>query len=311
MSVINKPRRSVSKRLWVYLKGHWALYMFLIPGLLILAFFKFAPMSKIVIAFKNFKPRRGISGSKWVGWANFQRIFQEPEVWQVIRNTLEINLLQIVVCVPLPMFMAIMMNEITIMPIKKSVQTMVYVPHFFTWVVIYSIFFNMFGGMGSVNMLIKQFTGNTIQFFTKAGWFRLMLILSSIWKGTGWSTIVYLSAISAIGSETYEAAIIDGASKRQQVHYITIPSLIPTMVLMLTVRMGSVISGGFDQVLAFYNPSVYDSADILGTFIYRQGIGQADFSFATAVGLFESVVGLMFVLLSNFFSKRLTGHNVW
>ena len=203
------------------------------------------------------------------------------------------------------------MNEITIMPIKKSVQTMVYVPHFFTWVVIYSIFFNMFGGMGSVNMLIKQFTGNTIQFFTKAGWFRLMLILSSIWKGTGWSTIVYLSAISAIGSETYEAAIIDGASKRQQVHYITIPSLIPTMVLMLTVRMGSVISGGFDQVLAFYNPSVYDSADILGTFIYRQGIGQADFSFATAVGLFESVVGLMFVLLSNFFSKRLTGHNVW
>ena len=138
-----------------------------------------------------------------------------------------------------------------------------------------------------------------------------MLILSSIWKGTGWSTIVYLSAISAIGSETYEAAIIDGASKRQQVHYITIPSLIPTMVLMLTVRMGSVISGGFDQVLAFYNPSVYDSADILGTFIYRQGIGQADFSFATAVGLFESVVGLMFVLLSNFFSKRLTGRNVW
>lgn len=311
MTVINKPRRSFSQRLWTYLKGHWELYLFLIPGFIVLVMFKFMPMSKIVIAFKNFKPRRGIAGSKWVGWANFERIFREPEVWQVIRNTLEINLLQIAICVPLPMFMAVMMNEVTCMPLKKGVQTMVYIPHFFTWVVVYSIFFNLFGGVGLVNNTIKSITGSSVQFFTKGGWFRFMLVLSSIWKGTGWSTIVYLSAISSIDAEVYEAAIIDGASKRQQAHFITIPSLIPTMVLMLTVRMGSVISGGFDQVLAFYNPSVYDSADILGTFIYRQGIGQADFSFATAVGLFESVVGLVFVLLSNFFSKKLTGRNVW
>ena len=311
MAVINRPRRSARRRLWTYLKGHWELYAFLVPGLLVLALFKYAPMSKIVIAFKNYKPRRGIAGSKWVGWANFERIFAEPVVWKVFRNTLEINLMQIAICVPLPMFMAIMLNEMNCMPLKKSVQTMVYLPHFFTWVVVYSIFFNLFGGMGMINQVIKSITGSSVQFFTKGGWFRFMLVISSIWKGTGWSTIVYLAAISGIDAEIYEAAIIDGASKVKQTRYITIPSLIPTLALMLTVRMGSVISGGFDQVLAFYNPSVYDSADILGTFIYRQGIGQADFSFATAVGLFESVVGLMFVLLSNFFSKKLTGRNVW
>jgi len=311
MTVINKPRRSARQRFWTYIKGHWELYLFLIPGLVVLAMFKFAPMSKIVIAFKNFKPRRGIAGSSWVGWANFQRIFEDPEVWRVIRNTLEINLLQIAVCVPLPMLMAVMMNEISCMPLKKSVQTMVYIPHFFTWVVVYSVFFSMFGGMGFINLAIRKVTGDTVPFFIKGGWFRLMLILSSVWKGTGWSTIVYLSAISSIDAEIYEAAIIDGANKRQQARFITIPSLIPTMVLMLTVRMGSVISGGFDQVLAFYNPSVYDSADILGTFIYRKGIGQSDFSFATAVGLFESVVGLMFVLMSQFASKKMTGRNVW
>ena len=197
------------------------------------------------------------------------------------------------------------------MPLKKSVQTMVYIPHFFTWVVVYSIFLEMFGGGGPVNVFLKAITGRDLLFFTNGGLFRFLLILSAVWKGTGWSTIVYLSAISSIDSEIYEAAVIDGATKMQQARHITIPSLIPTLVLMLTVRMGSVISGGFDQVLAFYNPAVYASSDILGTFIYRQGIGQANFSYATAVGLFESVVGLIFVLISNFASRKLTGRDVW
>lgn len=311
MSVVNRHRRSPWQRFVTYMAAHWELYLFLIPGLTVILMFKLMPMSKIVIAFKKFKPLKGIAKSPYVGFDNFKAIFADPEVWRVIRNTLEINLLQIAVCVPLPMLMAVMMNEVNCMPLKKSVQTMVYIPHFFTWVVVYSVFLNLFGTSGFVNTVIKALTGNSVLFFTNGGWFRVILVLSAVWKGTGWSTIVYMSAISSIDAEIYEASIIDGASKIQQARRITIPCLIPTLVLMLTVRMGSVVSGGFDQVLAFYNPSVYETADILGTFIYRRGIGQADFSFATAVGLFESVVGLVFVLSSNFASRKLTGKDVW
>lgn len=311
MTVINNRRRSRLRRAWSYLCGHWELYLFLVPGLIAAVMFKLLPMSKIVIAFKNFKPLKGIENSPWVGWANFERMFADPEVWQVIRNTLEINLLQVIFCVPLPMFLAIMLNEVTCMPVKKGVQTLIYIPHFFTWVVVYSVFFTIFGSTGMVNTIIRSLGGKEILFFMKGGWFRFLLVISSAWKGAGWGTIVYLSAITAIDSEIYEAGIIDGASKLQQARHITIPCLLPTLVLMLTVRLGSVLSGGFDQVLAFYNPTVYKSADILGTYIYRQGIGNANFSYAAAVGLFESVVGLVFVMISNFASKRLTGRTVW
>ena len=162
-----------------------------------------------------------------------------------------------------------------------------------------------------VNTVIKMLGGEEILFFMKGGWFRFLLVISNAWKGAGWGTIVYLSAITAIDAQIYEAATIDGASKMQQAFRITIPSLLPTLVLMLTVRLGSIMSGGFDQVLAFYNPTVYKSADILGTFVYRQGIGSANFSYASAVGLFESVVGLIFVSMSNVISKRLSGRTVW
>lgn len=302
-----RDRRALGRNI----RAHGELYAFMIPGLILAVMFWLLPMTKIVIAFQNFKPLKGIAGSEWVGLDQFRRMFADPEVWNVIKNTLEINLLQIVICVPLPMLMAVMLNEIRCPALKKSVQTVVYVPHFFTWVVVYSVFFTLFGSTGIVNTALRSVTGSEIYFFTEAGWFRFLLVFSSAWKGTGWGTIIYLSAITAIDGEIYEAATIDGASRMQQARHITIPSLLPTFVLMLTIRMGSILSGGFDQVLVFYNPSVYKTADILGTFVYRMGIGQANFSFATAVGLFESVVGLMFVLMSNFASKRLTGRTVW
>lgn len=309
MSVTN-IQKSMRKQ-FNYLKNNWQLYACLVPGLVVAVLFKFLPMTKIIIAFKNFKPLKGIAGSDWVGLAQFARMFEDPDVWNVIKNTLEINLMLIVFCVPLPMLVAILLNDINCMPIKKSIQTITYIPHFFTWVVVYGIFFTVFSSTGIVNTVIKAITGEEILFFVRGGWFRFLLVLSYAWKGTGWGTIVYLSAITSIDSEIYEAAIIDGASKVQQARYVTIPCLIPTFVLMLAIRMESILSGGFDQVLAFYNPTVYKSADILGTFIYRQGIGGADFSYATAVGLFESVVGLVFVLICNFASKRLTGRTVW
>ena len=304
-------KASRKRKLWTYLKGHYELYLFLIPGLIFAAMFKLLPMSKIVIAFQQFKPLKGIDGSAWVGLGQFEKMLTDPQVWQVVRNTLEINLLQVLVCIPLPMFLAVMLNEIACLPVKKSIQTIIYIPHFFTWVIVYSIFYIIFGSAGVVNHLVRSLGGQGVLFFMQGGWFRFLLVLSAAWKGAGWGTIVYLSAISAIDSEIYEAAIIDGASKMQQIRRITLPCLAPTMVLMLTIRLGSVLSGGFDQVLVFYNPTVYDTADILSTYVYRMGIGQANFSYAAAVGLFESVVGLAFVLCSNFLSKRLCGRTVW
>ncbi len=314
MSTATRPSRASrtwARRTWTYLCGHWELYLFLLPGLVFAMMFKLLPMSKIVIAFKNFKSLKGIAASPWVGFAQFEKMFADPDVLNVIKNTLEINLMIVIFVVPLPMLLAIMLNEITFMPLKKGIQTLIYIPHFFTWVVVYSVFFVLFGSTGMVNTVIKMLGGEEILFFMKGGWFRFLLVISNAWKGAGWGTIVYLSAITAIDAQIYEAATIDGASKMQQAFRITIPSLLPTLVLMLTVRLGSIMSGGFDQVLAFYNPTVYKSADILGTFVYRQGIGSANFSYASAVGLFESVVGLIFVSMSNVISKRLSGRTVW
>lgn len=314
MSTATRPSRASrtwTRRTWTYLCGHWELYLFLLPGLVFAMMFRLLPMSKIVIAFKNFKPLKGIAASPWVGFAQFEKMFADPDVLNVIKNTLEINLMIVIFVVPLPMLLAIMLNEITFMPLKKGIQTLIYIPHFFTWVVVYSVFFVLFGSTGMVNTVIKMLGGEEILFFMKGGWFRFLLVISNAWKGAGWGTIVYLSAITAIDAQIYEAATIDGASKMQQAFRITIPSLLPTLVLMLTVRLGSIMSGGFDQVLAFYNPTVYKSADILGTFVYRQGIGSANFSYASAVGLFESVVGLIFVSMSNVISKRLSGRTVW
>ena len=314
MSTATRPSRASrtwARRTWTYLCGHWELYLFLLPGLVFAMMFKLLPMSKIVIAFKIFKPLKGIAASPWVGFAQFEKMFADPDVLNVIKNTLEINLMIVIFVVPLPMLLAIMLNEIAFMPLKKGIQTLIYIPHFFTWVVVYSVFFVLFGSTGMVNTVIKMLGGEEILFFMKGGWFRFLLVISNAWKGAGWGTIVYLSAITAIDAQIYEAATIDGASKMQQAFRITIPSLLPTLVLMLTVRLGSIMSGGFDQVLAFYNPTVYKSADILGTFVYRQGIGSANFSYASAVGLFESVVGLIFVSMSNVISKRLSGRTVW
>ena len=314
MSTATRPSRASrtwARRTWTYLCGHWELYLFLLPGLVFAMMFRLLPMSKIVIAFKNFKPLKSIAASPWVGFAQFEKMFADPDVLNVIKNTLEINLMIVIFVVPLPMLLAIMLNEITFMPLKKGIQTLIYIPHFFTWVVVYSVFFVLFGSTGMVNTVIKMLGGEEILFFMKGGWFRFLLVISNAWKGAGWGTIVYLSAITAIDAQIYEAATIDGASKMQQAFRITIPSLLPTLVLMLTVRLGSIMSGGFDQVLAFYNPTVYKSADILGTFVYRQGIGSANFSYASAVGLFESVVGLIFVSMSNVISKRLSGRTVW
>ena len=290
----------------------YELYLFLLPGLIFILLFDLLPMINITIAFKNFRPMLGLKGSQWIGFRNFAKLFADPTVWNVIKNTLEINFLKLIVCAPLPMFLAILINEIAAPPFfRKSIQTVIYIPHFFTWVVVYSVFFILFGSGGIINYLIILISGKPTLFFINGNWMRFLLIISDSWHSTGWGTIVYLAAITGIDPELYDAATVDGAGRMQQIRHITIPCLLPVFVLMMSIRLGNIMRASFDQVLAFYNPSVYESVDIIGTFVYRTGIGQANFSYATAVGLFNSFIGLLMVISANILSRKTTGRSIW
>ena len=305
---MQERKRSLPRVLW----KQRTLCLMILPAIILLFMFNYLPLYGLTIAFRDFNYRDGIWNSPWIGLKNFRILLVSGKTMlRLVKNTFMYYAVFTALGTICNIALAIMLNEITFMPLKKGIQTLIYIPHFFTWVVVYSVFFVLFGSTGMVNTVIKMLGGEEILFFMKGGWFRFLLVISNAWKGAGWGTIVYLSAITAIDAQIYEAATIDGASKMQQAFRITIPSLLPTLVLMLTVRLGSIMSGGFDQVLAFYNPTVYKSADILGTFVYRQGIGSANFSYASAVGLFESVVGLIFVSMSNVISKRLSGRTVW
>lgn len=294
-----------------YLQKNYEFYLFLIPGLVFLLLFDVLPMYNITIAFKNFKVPLGLSGSPWIGFDNFKKIFSDPNFYNVVRNTLVINLYKLVIITPIPMILAVLMNEMKIMPIKKFVQTVVYVPHFFTWVVVYSVFYIVFGSGGVVNTIITALGGEQILFFMKGGWFRFLLVFSDGWHSVGWGTIVYLAVITSIDTNIYEAAIVDGANKFRQIVHITLPSLLPTFILMLSINLGNIMSSGFGQVLVFYNPTVYNMGDIIGTYVYRIGLGQANYSYATAVGLFNSIIGFVLVIGSNMLSKKTTGKTVW
>lgn len=294
-----------------YIARNYEYYLFLIPGLIFLFMFELAPMRNITIAFKNIKGIFNLSTSPWVGFAHFERMFSDSQFYRVITNTLIINLYKIIFILPVPLVLSILLNEVRNMKVKKSVQTIIYIPHFFTWVVIYSVFYIVFGSGGVVNTIINSVGGESILFFMRGSWFRFMLVISDAWHSAGWGTIVYLSAIAAIDSEIYEAAIVDGANKFRQIWHITLPCLIPTFVLMVSINLGHIMSSGFGQVLVFYNPTVYNVGDIISTYVYRTGLGQANYSYATAVGLFNSVIGFILVMLSNFMSKATTGRSVW
>jgi putative aldouronate transport system permease protein len=299
------------KSLRQYLVANWELYLFLLPGLVVMFLFKVMPIQKISIAFKQFKPLIGLAKSQWVGLKHFKTLFSDPHVFVVIRNTLTINFLQLLFVTPSAMFLAILISELVNTTLKRWVQTIVYIPHFFTWVVVYSVFYILFGSTGIINDLIRNVGGDTILFFMRPNWFRFLVVISEMWHSVGWGTIVYLAAILAIDPQLYEAAIIDGANKWTQIYRITLPNLMPTFVLMVSIRLGNIMSSGFGQMLVFYNPTVYRVGDIISTYVYRMGLGQANFSYAAAVGLMNSVVGLICVMAANKLSKRVTGRSVW
>ncbi|MGI6225327.1 MAG: ABC transporter permease [Peptococcales bacterium] len=289
----------------------------LIPGLFFLFIYKFLPLYGTLIAFKDYNiftgnnPLDAIAKSPWVGFEHFRRLFSSDQFFKVLKNTLVINGMKILWLFPVPIITAILLNEIKAKTYKAITQTVIYVPYFFSWVVIFGIFYSLFGSYGIVNTIITKTGGERIGFFTDPQVFRGMLVFSEGWKEVGYNTIIYLATITAIDPTLYEAAKIDGANKWLQIWNITIPGILPTIVLMLILKVGNILTTGFEQVLVFYNPSVYDVADIIQTYVYRLGIGQMNFPLSTALGLFNSVVALILIVSSNAVSRKTLSRSIW
>ncbi|MNI02407.1 putative multiple-sugar transport system permease YteP [compost metagenome] len=293
-----------------HLIRHKWLYIFLIPGCSYLLIFKYIPMFGILIAFKDFSLVRGIWDSPWIGFENFQYLFQSADFYRVLRNSLILSFYHIVFGFPAPIVLAVMLNEVRHLMFKKLSQTVLYLPHFISWVVLAGMVINFLSpSTGPINYMIKDLGYDAVPFLLKPEYFRTILVSAEIWKGAGWGTIIYLAAMAGIDPSLYESAKLDGASRFQQIGYVTIPSIATTITVLLVLQMGHVLDNGFEQVFLLYNPSTYDVADVFETYTYRIGLIDGRMSFAAAVGMFKGVVGLVMVLLANriarFFGKQL------
>jgi putative aldouronate transport system permease protein len=276
-------------------------YALLLPGILYFIIFKYVPMGGVLIAFQDYKLTKGILGSPWAGLKWFNILFASPDFWTALKNTLLISFYKLVFSFPAPIALAIMLNEIVSSKFKRTIQTIIYFPHFISWVVLGGIMFSIL----SVTTGVLPLLGIKTSPLMDPESFRSVLVLSDIWKGVGWGTIIYLAAITGINPELYEAAKIDGANRYHLIRFITLPSIASTIVILLILRTGHILSAGFDQVFILYNPLVYNVADILDTYVYRVGLTSGRFPLATAAGLFQSVVGLVLLLITNSLAKRL------
>ncbi|WP_256976141.1 sugar ABC transporter permease [Paenibacillus sp. MY03] len=273
----------------------WRLHLLLLPAVLIALVFKYAPMPGIVMAFQDFKPWLGIGGSPWIGWDNFELMFTLNGTVQVIWNTLIISVLKIIFGLAVPVLFALLLNEVRNMGLKRSIQTMVYLPHFMSWVILGGILLDLLSLDGIVNRLLTTLNIKPVMFLGDGDWFRVTVIVSDLWKEFGFSAIVFLAALSGINPDLYEAAEIDGAGRLQQTINITLPSLLPIMVVVFTLSLGSMLSANFDQIYNLINPLVLGKGDIIDTFVFRS-FQDGQYSLATTVGLFKSLVG--FILIS-------------
>ena len=311
-----KAKQSIG-RFFRYVRRHPMMYLMLIPGLFFLFIYKFAPLYGILIAFKDYNifagsnPIDAIAKSPWVGFANFERLFKSSEFIKVLVNTLIINGMKILFLFPIPIICAILLKESRNKAFRKLSQSAIYGPYFFSWVVVFGIFYSLFGSYGVVNNVIAALGHARIKFFTDTGIFRWLLVFTEGWKEIGYNTVIYLAAITGIDIALYEAASVDGANKWKQIWHVTMPGLLPTIVLMFILKVGYILDTGFEQVLVFYNPAVYDVADIIQTYVYRLGMGQMDFPLSTALGLFNSVVAFVLIVSANMISKKLIHRSIW
>ena len=287
------------------------LYLLILPGAVYFFIYKYLPMAGIIIAFNSYHPAMGIKGiftAQWIGFRNFEIFFQSIYFERVMINTIVISLLKMVFGFPAPIILALMLNEIRALKFKKTIQTISYLPHFISWVVVGGIMYELLSTTGGpINNAIKAVLGKPINFLYNPDNFRGVVVASDIWKEIGWGTIIYIAALSNVDIEQYQAAIIDGANRMQQLIYITLPAIASTIIIMLLLRLGHILDAGFHQILILYSPPVYGVGDIIDTHVYREGLGSGRYGYATAVGLFKHAIGLVMIVGANMITKKL-GH---
>jgi len=281
------------------------IYLFVIPGVLFYFVFSYVPLYGIVIAFKDFRISRGISGSEWVGLKYFEQLLDTPDFVRAFRNTIVISLYKIVFSFPFPIILAILLNEIGHKKFKAFTQSFMYLPYLISWVILGGILYNMLSMDGLLNGIREQLGYDPVLYLAKKEYFRFLLVVTDIWKNAGWYAIIYLAALTKINPEIYESATVDGASWLRKTWHITLPGIRDVMVVLFILSMGSLLYAGFDQVFVLYNQQVYDTGDILDTFIYRYGILQGRFSFSAAAGLFMAVISAVLLLLTDRVAKKI------
>ena len=286
---------------------HRTFYLMFFPALAAIFLFRYIPMSGVIIAFKEFNFMDGMYGSPWVGFEQFQRFLTSSDFWRVFRNTIIISLLKLVIGFPFPIIFALMINEVRHTQFKKVIQTISYLPHFVSWVIIAGIFYTLLSpSIGIVGGIIKYFGGDAPVFMGDPKYFRFILVLSTIWKETGWGAIIYIAALSGVPVELYEAAIVDGAGRMRRVFSVSLPSIAPTISIMLILRVGSLLTEGFDQIVAMLNNAVMNVGETIQYYVYTVGLMSiGNYSYASAIDLFNSLIGLTLVLTTNYIAKRL------
>ncbi|WP_390410206.1 ABC transporter permease [Lacticaseibacillus jixiensis] len=294
------------------MKENTSLYIMLLPGILYFLVFKYVPMGGLIIAFKDYQPFTGIMGSPWVGFQHFIRLFTEGDFVQLMSNTLIIFGLDIIFAFPFPIFLALLLNEIRNIHFKKAVQTIIYLPHFLSWVIVVSLFYVLLTTEGGVvNNILTSMGHAKISFLTDTHWLRPMYIIQEIWKGAGWGTIIYLAAITNVDTQLYEAADMDGAGKIAKMWHITLPAIRPTIVTLFILQIGKVMDLGFEHMFLVMNSMNKGVAQIFDTYVYTAGIQNGQLSYSTAVGLFKGVVGLMLVMIANRLAKSVGEDGVY
>ncbi|RAP75654.1 ABC transporter permease [Paenibacillus montanisoli] len=290
----------------------WGLHLMILPGLVMIVLFSYLPMAGLSIGFQNFIPTKGLFGSDWIGFDNFEYVFTMPDTTTVIRNTIIIAVLKMIAGLIVPIIVALLLNEVVKAVYKRVIQTIIYLPHFLSWIILSGILIDVLSpSNGIVNQFLSIFGVKPIFFLGTPEWFRPSLIVSDVWKEFGFSTIVYLAALTSINPALYEAAEMDGAGRWKQTWHITLPGMAPIVILLATLSLGNILNAGFDQVFNLYSPVVYETGDIIDTYVYRLGLINFQFGIATAVGLFKSVVSFILISASYFLAYRFANYRIF
>ena len=297
---------------WGQIRKSIFLYLMFLPVLIYYIVFKYLPMFGLVIAFKDYNAFVGIAKSPWVGFKYFGQFLNSMHFGRLIRNTLAISLLDLLVNFPAPIILALMLNEVRVKKFKRIIQTVSYLPHFVSTVIIVGIYVNFLSlSTGLVNNILELLGFARIHFLAEPGYFWGLFTGMNIWRTIGWSSIIYIAALSGVDPTLYEAAVVDGAGRWRQLFSVTLPALVPTIITLFIMRVGHILDVGYEAIILMYNPQIYDTADVISTYVYRRGMIQADYSFASAVGMFQSVIGMVMVIGANTLSKKFTETSIW